>query len=389
MTGSFLEPLAFYLPCLAGGGAERVVLALAEAFAGQGRDVCLVVGHEKGALASLATPGLRRVILGGSSTLADLPALVRYLRFERPAILVSSMGHNNCAAIIAARLAGGLTRVVVCQHNSLAAEAAPGRPLRFRLLPLLYRLTLPLADAIVAVSDGVAREMERLCRLPDRSIITIYNPAWSPHQASIADAAARKLQRNPEAPALILGIGRLVAQKDFATLITAFAIAHHQGLHARLVILGEGPLRPALQAQIDDLGINTSCCLPGFTSQPLDLLAQADLLVMSSRYEGFGNVLVEALGCGTPVVTTDCPHGPAEIVDQGRFGEMVQVGDAPQMAAAIMRTIAATPDRAALRNRAATFTLALAVAAYATLFARLCASPIPAHGVRNHRQEYI
>jgi glycosyltransferase involved in cell wall biosynthesis len=299
------------------------------------------------------------------------------------------MGHNNFAALIAARLAGGLTRVVVCQHNSLAAETAPGRPLRFRVLPLLYRLTLPLADAVVAVSDGVAREMERLCKCPAGSILTIYNPAWSPRQASVAAAAARKFRRDPDAPALILGIGRLVAQKDFATLIAAFAIARDQGLHARLVILGDGPLRSALQAQINTLSMNAFCCLPGFTAQPLDLLTQADMLVMSSRYEGFGNVLVEALGCGTPVVTTDCPYGPAEIVDQGRFGEMIPVGDAPQMAAAIMRTAMASPDRAALRDRAEMFTLTRAVAAYAALFTRLCASPHPASGVRSPRQEYV
>jgi glycosyltransferase involved in cell wall biosynthesis len=299
------------------------------------------------------------------------------------------MGHNNFAALIATRLAGGPTRIVVCQHNSLAAEAGAGRPARFRLLPLLYWLTLPLADAVVAVSDGVAREMERLCRRPYGSIRTIYNPAWSAQRAELAARAELMRPRAGTAPALILGIGRLVAQKDFATLIDAFAIARNHGLRARLVILGEGPERAALQARIETLGLQDCASLPGFMLHPLNLLAQADMLVLSSRYEGFGNVLVEALGCGTPVVTTNCPHGPAEIVDGGRFGALVPVGDAELMAVAMTRVAATQPDRALLRARAARFTLANAVAAYSALFADLNLNPNPATAARAVFREYV
>ena len=389
MTQIALPRLAFYLPGLAGGGAERVVLALAEAFAAAGHDVCLVLGRAEGALAGLVPTSVRCVVLGGRSTLADIPALVRYLRKERPAILMSSMGHNNVAALIAARLADRGTRVVVCQHNSLAAEAARGRPARFRLLPLFYWLTLPLADAVVAVSDGVAREMELLCKRPYGSIRTIYNPAWSAQQASLAEAASRRAPRDPGAPALILGIGRLVPQKDFATLISAFAIARTQGLRASLIILGDGPERPALQASIDALGLSECCSLPGFTARPLDLLTQADVLVLSSRYEGFGNVLVEALGCGTPVVTTNCPHGPAEIVDGGRFGALVPVADAPLLDAAIRRTATAEPNRVALRARAERFTLTRSVAGYASLFTNLLGNPNPSTRALTIRKEFV
>jgi glycosyltransferase involved in cell wall biosynthesis len=363
--------LAFYLPRLDGGGAERAVLALAGAFAGAGRDVRLVVGRREGALAGAVPAAVRCTELGRGGTAAGLPALTRYVRQARPAVLVSGLGHNNIAAILAARAARTGTRVVVCQHNALAQECAPGRSLRFRLLPLGYRLALPFAHAAVAVSDGVAREMETLCRRPYGSIHTLYNPAWSREQAAQAEEATGESWLDDGGEPVILGVGRLVPQKDFATLIRAFAMARTGGMRARLLIVGEGPERDALQAQIDRLGVTGTCRLAGFRPNPAALMARARLLVMSSRYEGFGNVLVEALGCGTPVVSTDCPHGPAEIVGGGRFGRLVPVGDVAALADAMVQALDAPPDRARLRARAQDFSLERSVAQYAALFDRL------------------
>lgn len=370
-----MSPLAFYLPQLAGGGAERVVLALAEAFAGRGHAVDLVLGRRTGALAGAIPFGVGCHVLDRRGSLSSVPPLARYLRDWKPAVLVSSMGHNNIAALLARRLAGGSSKVVICQHNSLAAECGPGRPLRYRALPLAYRALLPLADACIAVSDGVAREMERLCGLPAASVQTIYNPAWSPGLADCAAAADPWLEDGGSP--VVLGVGRLVAQKDFSTLLDAFALVRRT-MQARLLILGEGPERPALAARIAALGLEGVCRLAGFVANPPAAMARAALVALSSRYEGFGNVLIESMGSGTPVVSTDCPHGPAEILDGGRYGALVPVGDSQALASAILASLSRAPDTETLRRRAAHFTIDRSVRQYACVFDRLARAARPA-----------
>ena len=285
------------------------------------------------------------------------------------------MGHNNVAAVLAGRLAGGPTKIVVCQHNSLAAECGPGRPLRFRLLPLAYRALLPFADACVAVSAGVAREVERMCARPAGSVHAVYNPAWSPgHARSAGDPVPHPWLEQHSSP-VIVGIGRLVPQKDFATLVDAFARVR-QHVPARLLLFGEGPERPALEAQIAELGLGEACRLPGFLPNPFAAMARASLVVLSSRYEGFGNVLVEAMGCGTPVVSTDCPQGPSEILEGGRYGPLTPVGDPAALATAILETLARAADRIGLQRRAEAFTIERAVERYGAIF-RSITPPAP------------
>ena len=361
-------PLAFYLPLLAGGGAERVVLALADAFARKKEaGVDLVLGRLEGELAGLVPSGVNCHVLDKLGSLASVPKLARYIRDRRPSVLVSSMGHNNVAAVLAGRLAGGPTRIVICQHNSLVAECGPGRPLRFRLLPLAYRALLPFADASVAVSSGVAREIEWMCARPPGSVHTVYNPAWSPGHASAALDPAPHPWLEAGSDPVVVGIGRLVAQKDFATLIDAFARVR-QHIPARLLIFGEGPERPALESRIAGLNLRQACRLPGFLQNPFAAMSRASLIVLSSRYEGFGNVLVESMGCGTPVVSTDCPRGPSEILENGRYGRLTPVGDPEALAHAIRETLSHRPDRDALQRRAAAFTVERAVEQYAAIF---------------------
>ncbi len=346
------------------------MLALAQAFTKEGIGVDLVLGRLKGELAGAVPQGVHCHILDESGSLASVPKLARYIQSRRPAVLVSSMGHNNVAAVLAGRLAGGPTRIVICQHNSLAAECGSGRPLRFRLLPLAYRAVLPFAHACIAVSAGVAREMESMCARPADSIHTIYNPAWSPsHANSALDSAPHPWLDDTSGP-VIVGIGRLVAQKDFATLIDAFArVCQH--VPARLLILGEGPERSDLEARIAGLGLSELCRLPGFVHNPFAAMARASLVVLSSRYEGFGNVLVEAMGCGTPVVSTDCPSGPSEILANGLYGRLAPVGNPEALAIAILESLTHAPNRELLRRRAAAFTIERAVERYSAIFATI------------------
>ena len=167
---------------------------------------------------------------------------------------------------------------------------------------------------------------------------------------------------------MIVGVGRLVPQKDFGALIEAFAQCRRNGLRARLMILGEGPERPLLEATVRELGITSECRLYGFCMNPLAIMARARLLALSSRYEGFGNVLVEAMGCGTPVVSTDCPHGPSEFLDGGRYGRLVPVGDGAALARAIAEAVSAPVRRATLIERAANFSLSESVQGYERVF---------------------
>ena len=361
--------LAFYLPELSGGGAERVVLTLLEAFASAGRRVSLVLGRNTGILAGMAPSQVRCIELGRASAAASIPLLARYIEADRPSILVSSLGHNNVAALLAARVWRTRTRVVVCQHNSLAAECGRGRPIRFRALPYAYKAVLPLADAVIAVSNGVAREIERICGRPAGSVQTVYNPAWSAKQAELARQPVSDRWFNSDfGDPVIVGVGRLVPQKDFGALIEAFAQCRRNGLRARLMILGEGPERPLLEARVRELGITSECRLYGFCMNPLAIMARARLLVLSSRYEGFGNVLVEAMGCGTPVVSTDCPHGPSEILDGGRYGRLVPVGDGAALARAIAEAFSVPVRRATLIDRAANFSPNESVQGYERVF---------------------
>ena len=359
-----LGPIAFYMHDLSGGGVERMRLSLIAELRARGQAVSLVVGRRQGALAGQVPADLDVVELGCSGVLASALALARVLRRKRPDVLVASLDHNNIAAMLAGTLACTGTRVVVCQHNALSAERAAGW--KYRAVPWLYWLLQSRAHGVVAVSHGVADDLAQAAGIPRGRITAIYNPVIG------ADFAARAAGPAPHpwlaetaAPVFVFA-GRLTAQKDPLLLLQAFALLR-QSADARLILLGEGPLLPTLQAEADRLGLAGAVLFAGFQANPLPWIAHAAGLVLASRYEGLGNVLVEALACGTPVVATDCPHGPAEILAGGAFGALVPVGDAALLADAMARTALAPRDRGRLQARAGCFTAAACADAHLAL----------------------
>ena len=332
------QKVALFLPSLRGGGAERVMVNLARGFYDQGINVDLVLAKAEGPYLSEVPAGVRVIDLHSSRVLFSLPGLVRYLRRERPQAILSAMDHANIVAIWARKLSGVPCRVVVSVHSTLSRALTNNPNLRGYLMPNLIRIFYPWADTVVAVSNGVAEDFANITRLPRESIKVIYNPIVIPELLEKAKEAVEHPWFSRGEPPVILSVGRLTKAKDYPTLIRAFALVRRK-YPARLMILGEGEERAKLEALTQELGLQDDISLPGFVDNPYAYMARAAVFVLSSAWEGFGNVLVEAMAVGTPVISTDCPSGPAEILENGRWGKLVPVGDVEELTKAIMITL--------------------------------------------------
>lgn len=358
--------LTIFLPSLHGGGAERVMVTLANGFAARGYATDLVLAAAEGPYRTDVSPSVRVVDLGAGGRVSQaLWPLARYLRRERPAAMLSAMNHANAVAVLARRVSGVPKRLVVSEHNTIGVEAtrAQGWAARvvYALVPRVYRW----ADAVTAVSQAAARDLEAFARLAPGSVQAIFNPFDLEGIGRFAAAPAPHPWLAPGQPPVVLGIGRLTAQKDFPTLIQAVARVR-QRVGVRLLILGEGELRTELAACARACGLDEdSFAMPGFADNPFAFLARASVFVLSSRWEGLPGVLIEAMACGTPVVSTDCPSGPREILEDGRWGALVPVGDVTALAAAVEDVLRADRDTFPdVRARAADFDQNRAIDAY-------------------------
>ena len=367
-----MSSLAIFLPCLYGGGVERVLVNLMRGFVEQGLveqglKIDLVLAFVEGPYLSLVPPEVRIVDLECKRLRASLPALVRYLKENKPAVLLTAMEDTNLIALWSRVLAGVSTRVVVSVHNTLSQESQNATQLKRRMAPYFARLFYPWADAVVTVSEGAAEDLARL-GLSKEQIKVIYNPVVTPDLFKKITEPPDHPWFEPGSPPVILGVGRLEKQKDFPTLIRAFAQMHKQR-PARLMILGEGKDRPDLEALVQELGLEDDVALPGFVANPFAYMASSAVFVLSSLYEGLPTVLIEAIAVGTRVVSTDCPSGPTEILENGRYGKLVAVGDIKGMAEAIVSTLEEPPDSESLQLKAAEFSLEKAVAKYRQVLA--------------------
>jgi glycosyltransferase involved in cell wall biosynthesis len=357
--------LALLLPNFGMGGAERVVVNLANAFVDRGYDVDVVVLASIGPLLAQLSPEVRVVNLRARRLRGALVPLTRYLRTWQPAALLANMWPLTVIAVWARFLARVRTRVVVAEHTTWSrSELFKSRVTEWKLR-LTMRHTFPNADAVVAVSHGAASDLARITRLALRRITVIYNPI-----VSAADNSSAQEVQEPTVwwsePHRILAVGMLKAVKDYPTLLNAFRILRGT-VDARLLILGEGDCRRALEDQACRLGISGWVFLPGQVADPRPYYRRADLHVLSSVAEGFGNVLVEALAAGTPVVSTDCESGPREILVDGNFGCLVPVGDAAALAEAMAASLRQEHDMAALVARAQHFSIEKATDEYERL----------------------
>ncbi len=349
-----------------GGGAERAMLNLAGALASAGHEVDLALRCVGGHLLDDVPAAVRVVDLRARSVLRAPLAIARYLRATRPdAMLVTGL-YTILAALLGRRLAGTGTRTVISVQNHLSVQVARSRSPMMKLVPAAARRFFPSVDGIVAVSHGVGDDLSRFVGLPPENLTTIHNPLVSPRllQRIVEPPAHAWLE--DDGPPVVLAAGKLRPQKDFFTLIRAFALLR-QRRSARLLILGEGPERRSLLRLARRLGVGDAVDLPGWVANPYACMAHAAVFVLSSAWEGLPSVLVEAMACGCAVVSTDCPSGPAEILDHGRYGPLVPVGDHAALAEAILKVLDAPPDSAGLIARSTAFSVDSAATAYAAV----------------------
>jgi glycosyltransferase involved in cell wall biosynthesis len=353
-----------------GGGVQRVSVTIANALAARGVKIACVLPEVTGPFLEQLSPEIDLVGLGARRPVALVLRLARWLRRARPAAVVAAQQHVIVATLLARRLAGIDFPITVVQHNTLSELCRQSRRPTVRwLMPSAARLLFRWADQVCAVSEGVARDLAAVTGIPVRRIEVVYNPAMTPAIATEAALASGHVWFDAKDRPVILGVGTLLPRKDFANLIRAFARVRRTQ-PARLVILGEGDERPDLERLARDLDVAADVDLPGFQANPYAFMARADVFVVSSRVEGMPVAIIEALACGCPVVSTDCPSGPAEILQEGKLGRLVPVGDEVALAEAITATLRAPPDPDDLRRRAADFSVERATEHYLQLLGR-------------------
>lgn len=395
--------MAFFLFDLSGGGVQRMVAILAGAMIERGARVDILACRPAGPLREMLPEGVTVVELtrsrlyyarlcalwadlAGTAALfkllydrerkwkkvAYLPSLARYLRQSRPDALFAVMPDLNILAVLAKRLAGTPTRVVVSERTHFSSSKGMQEDEQRKFCRAMRR-TYPQADAVTAVSQGVADDLTRRLGLPRMPVIALHNPTLTP---DFEDKAAQPVDHPwlaERGPPVLVTVGRIDPQKDYPTLLRAFARVRRQR-DARLIVIGN-PTPPKRAAErleefyglADEAGVRQDLDLLGFVENPIPYVKRASVFVLSSRYEGFPNVLLEALASGAPIVSTDCPSGPREILDGGKFGALVPVGDDAALAAAIMATLDDPPAPERQKARAKVFGYEAAIDRYETV----------------------
>lgn len=365
--------IAFFLPSLVGGGAEKVFVTLANGLSNNGYAVDFVLSSATGTHVLSLGQNLNLFDLGQSHVIAALWSLGRYLRTQRPSIIISGLSNANAASLIAGNFLSYRTKTIITQHINWSQVLINNPPKKEIFVYHLSKYLYPLATHIVGVSTGITNEIHQMSNIDHRKVSRIYNPV----------VTAQMLEQSKQVPShkwfieksepILVSVGRLERQKDFETLIRAFHQVQSQ-LACKLLILGEGSERSKLESLIHELNLTHRVELTGFLSNPYSFIAHADLFVLSSRFEGLPTVLIEALACKTPVVATNCISGPAEILEGGKYGKLVEVGNVGALAQAIIECLQNHPDRDSLGKRAQLFSTENAIKAYSNLIEQILSS---------------
>lgn len=359
-----MKRIAFFIPSMVGGGAERVVVNLLKGMLSKDVSLDLVLVSATGAYMNQIPPQVRLVNLNTQRVITAIVPLISYLRENKPSVLISHLCHANVIAALAKELAFTDTQLILVEHDTLSVSES--EVFRARFVPPLMKLLYPHADKIIGVSEAVSRDLETQLGLKNGKVKTIYNPVVNSELIHQAKADLNHPWLQPNSPPVFLAVGRLTIKKDFSTLIKAFANLREK-VTSRLIILGEGELRPELEAIINNLGIANDVSMPGFVENPYAFMSRASAFILSSLWEGLPTVLIEAMACGCPVISTDCPSGPREILADGKYGELVAVSDVMALSSAMLQVLKSPISKELSIQRAMYFSFERATSQYAAL----------------------
>ncbi len=336
MSHNSLKRIAFFMPSLHAGGAERVMVTLANQFAAQGIQVDFVLAKAKGQFLNRLSPEVNVLDLQAIKTIFSVFRLATYLRRQTPDVLFSTLHPSNIVALLAKTISGTNVRVIVRVGTTVSAQKYTLwiKWLVRRVLTYFYSR----ADRVVAVSNSVAADLQDYLKISPSKIVSIYNPTITKEFLEQSSEFISDPWFQPGQPRVILGVGRLIADKGFADLVSSFALVR-ASINARLVILGDGIERSTLELLARELGIENDFSILGYVENPFAYMKHAALFVMSSLREGLPNALIEAMACDCPVISTDCPGGAREILNNGKYGDLVPVGDPKALADAILRNL--------------------------------------------------
>ena len=345
--------IAFFLPNLHGGGAEKVSINLLRGMVDQ-EDLTLdlVLGIAEGSFVGQVPEKVNIIDLKSPKVTGAFIPLIKYLRKNKPDALLSHLSHANVIAILAKKIAGVKTNLAVVEH--ITFSSAEEDSLVAKIISVFMKQLYPSANSIIGVSQGVSTDLEIKLGLPQGRVQTIYNPVINADLLKKATAEANHPWLQSQDIPVFLAVGRLSLQKDFANLIQAFAQVRAKKA-ARLIILGEGELRTELEQLVEQLGVSEDVDLPGFVDNPYSFMRQAHCFVLSSLFEGLPTVLIEAMACGCSVVSTDCPSGPQEILVGGEYGALVPIQDSQSLSQAMLNAIDSPIDKNHLKQRASLF----------------------------------
>ena len=340
--------VAFFHPCLIHGGIQRVFVNLARGFLEHGLAVDLVQATPEGNFRDQVPSGVRLIDLNATRALTSIVPLARYLRREVPDFMISGAIQTNIAAVWAKRLARVPTRLILTEHNIISHIATDAPMFRTRITPFLVRRFYPWANDLVAVSQGAAEDLALTMGISADRIHVIYNPIVGPEFWKCAAEPCVDRAFVADTRPVILAVGRLHYHKDYPTLLRAFASVRRTA-DSRLVFLGDGEERERLSVLARQLDIGSAVSFLGDVPNPLPYMKRAAILALSSVVEALPTVLIEALAVGLPIVATDCPTGPREILCNGAYGTLVPVGDSAALGDALLRVIQ-SPRRAVVPN---------------------------------------
>jgi len=358
----------FLIDSLSGGGAQKVFIRLATELTQRGYNVSLLTFNKYGPNLKNIPSGIPVIELSRVNALFSVASLVVLLKKSKCNILISGLNYSNVISFFSSFFISDM-KIIRTQHNvfkgsSIMEESTLKKYKRKLIVKPLMSLIFKRSDCVVAVSPGVKEDLINYLKINPNVVKVIYNPVLS-DELLIKSKEQIDHKWFDEGKTVLLGVGRLSIAKDFKTLIKAFSIVNRSKQETRLIILGEGESRKQLEKLIDQLALNDKVCLPGFVNNPIKYMKNADLFVLSSKWEGFGLVLVEAMSCSTPVVSTDCQTGPADILEHGKWGRLVPTNNPHLMAEAILETLKAPIDP---EERAHHFSVEKAADEYEKLF---------------------